>query len=221
MAQFTKWLEELTTKGAELDKLADRLTQRVEEQGAELRTLREAKESNDKISNDAGAELLGRIQELGVERHELRTRVRELDERERTHHHDLNQMSIDYKLAIEDIKRVVLELLNDYSLGDQAYAIREGLDLPADFEGSTWHHPKVTRFGEIVAKLREFTAATHRLPDPTRTRTTRVDLQIDGPDGEEVGRTVTFNCNCGLEHQLAVDIRGTLHYRMPEEETPT
>lgn len=55
----------------------------------------------------------------------------------------------------EETKEALRELLDDYHLEDFIYDVREGLDLPADFEGSTWEHPKVVRFGEIVTTLRE------------------------------------------------------------------
>ena len=54
----------------------------------------------------------------------------------------------------EGVEQGLRELLDDYDLGGMVYDVRENLVVTADFEGSTWDHPKVVRFGEIVATFR-------------------------------------------------------------------
>ena len=56
---------------------------------------------------------------------------------------------------VENVKQALRELLENYDLAGMVYDVRENLELTADFEGSTWDHPKVVRFGDIVTILRE------------------------------------------------------------------
>lgn len=54
----------------------------------------------------------------------------------------------------EVVEQGIRELLDDYHLEDFIYNVRDNLDLIEEFEGSTWDHPRVVRFGEIVTTLR-------------------------------------------------------------------
>lgn len=56
----------------------------------------------------------------------------------------------------EEQEKALQELIHDYKLGDFVYAVRENTDL-SDLpdEKSSWDHPRVKRFGEIVKTLTE------------------------------------------------------------------
>ncbi len=65
----------------------------------------------------------------------------------------------------EEVVHAIRVLLNVYHLEDMIYDVRENLELPSDFEGSTWEHPKVVRFGELVQVLK---AAVEPTPEEPR-----------------------------------------------------
>ncbi len=61
-------------------------------------------------------------------------------------------------MDIEEVREAARVLIEEHNLGDFVYDVRSRIDLPADYEGSTWDHPKVTSFARAVETLRAFAA---------------------------------------------------------------
>lgn len=55
----------------------------------------------------------------------------------------------------DGLRAALLELLDEYHLGDMIYDVRSRFVEDGSHKGSAWEHPKVVRFGEIVVLLRK------------------------------------------------------------------
>lgn len=50
------------------------------------------------------------------------------------------------------LDEAIVALVDEFSLGDFIYNVRENLDL-RDFKGNSWDHPRVMRFSDAVVAL--------------------------------------------------------------------
>jgi hypothetical protein len=65
-------------------------------------------------------------------------------------------MSSEQGARVMDIREAIKVLLDEESIGDYIYTVRERAGNDATFTGNSWDHPRVTRYQEALTALREF-----------------------------------------------------------------
>lgn len=54
-----------------------------------------------------------------------------------------------------DLKEALKVILEEEHIGDFIYNVRERAVQDPSYKGDSWHHPRVKRYGDAVARLTE------------------------------------------------------------------